>query len=95
MSLEFSWDVVCIVGLSSVDIFHKDVHVLIVVLWFNFVAVQQVSLKGWILDVQDIIVKLLQLRIGHLLCINGEEVSKDDLKLFSADVTTSVFDLLA
>ena len=67
---------------------------MIVVFFFNGIAVQQVSLKGWVLYVQNVVIKLLQLSVCHLLGIQSEEISEDDFELLCSNVTTSIFDLL-
>ena len=67
---------------------------MIVVLFFNGIAVQQVSLKRWVLYVQDLVIELLQLGICHLLRIQSEEISEDDFELLCSNVTASIFDLL-
>ena len=75
MCAELLGDISCIVLLARFNILHKNVHILIVVLFFNWVTVQEISLQRWVLNVEDIFVELLQLFVCHGLCIQGEVVS--------------------
>ena len=60
-----AWNIVCVVSLAFLNVVDKDAHIVHVVLRQQVLTIHQVSLHLRVFYVQDFIVKLLKLSIGH------------------------------
>ena len=84
-----------IVDFSCINVVHKGIQILIVVLRQQVLSIHQVSLQLWILDVQHIVVKLFELSVCHAMGIELQVVTQDYFEFFSADVAATINNLLA
>ncbi len=64
-----AWNIVCIVSLAFLNVVDKDAHIVHVMLLQQILPIHQVSLHLWVFYVQDFIVELLKLSIGHFWSI--------------------------
>ncbi len=64
-----AWDIVCVVGLAFLNVVDEDAHIVHVVLLHQIFTIHQVSLHLGVFYVQDFIVELLKLSIGHFWSI--------------------------
>jgi hypothetical protein len=55
--------------------------------------VDQVSLQGGVLNIQNLSVEFLKILVSQFGSVKGQPVSKDDLEFFGAEMATSVGDL--
>ena len=84
-----------IVDFSCINVVHKGIQILIVVLRQQVLSIHQVSLQLWILDVQHVVVKLFEFGVGHAMGIELQVVTQDYFEFFSADVAATINNLLA
>ena len=64
-----AWDIVSVVGLAFLHIVNEDTHIVHIVLLQQILSIHQVSLHLRVFYVQNFIVKLFKLSIGHLRSI--------------------------
>ena len=87
------WYVAVVVFFSSIDVVDEDPHVLEIMLWKQVLAVDQVPLHLRILNVQNLIVKLLNICTCHVSLVKLQIVFKYDFELLGPNMCTPVHNL--
>ena len=59
----------------------------------NILSINQISLQLWILNIQNLIVKLFNVLITHSILIKKQIISNYNLQLLSPNVTASIVHL--